>query len=793
MKIAKLKLFKYFILVFFFLFLFGAYNANFQGPDDGYFQYTASVVEDGDLNLINQFYRDGKYISKTYNLPDPHYYGGVILWVPFYAYAKIIYSLSSKFNFTIDEVNRLTRCAMSFSTIVFGFLVIFFTYRFLRIFFSNIIAVCSLLAILFGTPFFYYMLYKPGNGNIISCLFSILLIWFSSCMINMKKAHWFLYGAFFSICVTVKMDLWFPMLFIFPLFSYLCVLKKINWKNGIYFLFGFGAIVGLRLINAYLKYDTLRLEELRYLIPTNLKTHYFFNGLFSPYRGILYTSPILYICLTGFIIIAINNLKNLKIKNVKKMMLNDFFSLILTFYAIIKIFVIGFDFPEEDFSSARFLITEFSIFAFLYARVLHGRRIIIKYLIVIISVLFVFWNLLLTSETMTGLDWVYISGAPPLGIRINVFKQTLSKLFFLKDLNLKLKFCLPLVLFFLAAILYMEKKFAKRILPSFWYKEEKNGLRTGFSLFAIYSFIGIIVVTLLNVYNNKRNVEKLKADGFFENAVVIAPSDYEQGDFYIARLELMQYYALKGRFDMYNKIRLYKDKYFRKKDTFGMYSNEAFIAYDVPGVFCREKKSYDKAIGCFNTSILLDPNDTDAYMNLGEIYSALNEEDKAIDCFQKVNRINPGFIHSYLWLGKIYSKRGNDDEAIKLFQRVTQINPSRAEAYLCLGNIYYKKGIYNKAIFNLEEAIHADFTSTYLYRELARLCEINGDYDKAIKYLRKSLQYDAGNTEIYYNLGNVYSRTKNIRSALEQASVLRKLKRIDLAESLVRIIEKNKK
>jgi hypothetical protein len=303
MKIPKLKTFKYFMLIFFFLFLFVAFDTNFHGPDEPvYLGYTASVVDDGDLNVITHFFRTGKYISKTYNLPDPHYHGGVLFWIPFYAYAKFMHFLADKYDITdlpVYGLARLTKCAMSFSTVVFAFLVILLTYRMSRIFFSSATSFWSAAAIFLATPFFYYTLYKPGNANIVACLFSVISIWFCSYMVSMKKTHWFLYGVFFSICVTVKLDLWLQALFILPLFITLIFLKQINWRNGIYFIFGFIPIFILRAINAYLKYGTLRIEESRFLVPSNLKSFYLFNGLFSSYRGILYTSPVYYICLLG--------------------------------------------------------------------------------------------------------------------------------------------------------------------------------------------------------------------------------------------------------------------------------------------------------------------------------------------------------------------------------------------------------------------------------------------------------------------------------------------------------------
>ncbi|MDD4895049.1 MAG: hypothetical protein PHW54_07050, partial [Candidatus Omnitrophica bacterium] len=95
----KAKKTVFFVIAFIFLYLFFVYDINFHGPDEPiYYAYTASIVDDGDFNIINQINlnQSNSYISKTNNLPDFHSYGAVVLWAPFYAYAKFAYFLADK-------------------------------------------------------------------------------------------------------------------------------------------------------------------------------------------------------------------------------------------------------------------------------------------------------------------------------------------------------------------------------------------------------------------------------------------------------------------------------------------------------------------------------------------------------------------------------------------------------------------------------------------------------------------------------------------------------------------------
>lgn len=454
-----------------FLYFFITFDINFHGPDEPiYFAYTASVVEDGDLNAINQFYRPSKFVSKTYNLPDPRNHGGVILWVPFYLYAKVIYCLANKLNLTsltMEGCERLTKCALSFSTVVFGFLIILLSYKSLRVFFSNKISVLSIFAIFLGTPFFYFMLFETGNANIIACLFSVLLIWFCSCMLNMKKLHWFLYGIFFSVCVIVKVDLWLHLVYIILFFSALCALKRIVWRNGICFVFGFIFLFAFRVINGYLKYGMFHMEEFRF------SPAYPFDGLFNSFRGIFYTSPILYTCLLGSVFVLINVVKKNKIKNVEIKERNMFF-LALTAYLFVKLFFIRNVFMQEDLSM-RLLIVDFPILVLLFAIVLKNSRKYFGYIIGILSGFFVFWNLLIISEYMVEIDWTYITEMPGIIMRVYTLKYVLRLLFHMNDLNLKLKLFAPLIVFAFGIGVYAKLKFRKSMDYKFGYiKNEKS-------------------------------------------------------------------------------------------------------------------------------------------------------------------------------------------------------------------------------------------------------------------------------------------------------------------------------
>jgi hypothetical protein len=559
----------YFILpLLFFLYAFTVYKINFNGPDDPiYLAYTASIVDDGDFNVVNNiglhdhyYFPAGKiHVSETYNLADYHNHGGVVFWAPFYIYGKSVYYIADKLKFSLlNKYGRqqIIECAMSFSTAVFGFLVLLFTYSLCRAFFTSKIAFWSTFSLFLGTPFFYYMQCETGNANIIASLFSVLTIWFCVYAIDVrKKSHWLLFGLFLSICFTIKTDLWFQMVFILALLAILTINKQATLREGLYFLIGLAGGHIPKVINDYIKYGVFREGHLGLF---NLRDSYFFEQLFSSYRGFFYTSPVFYICVFGFLSLTIALIKNVRSADKDKM--RDTLLFVLSLYVLIKLFVISFRYAWGGGSAgARQLLTEFPVFALLFCRAFQGRKKYIRYFLGISSVILVFWNLIIVSEFIRNLDWKYIRVFPGLSVRVASLKEALKCLFEARSLDLKIALFLPLLLLFILIIFYIFKSL-KHNVSTFWHVSNQSR-RPAFKalvIFTIYLFVSYTVFTALNLYTNKINIEKLKQEDFFKEAKIIGPFEFEKRENIDSMDEMIKYFELKGDSERANKIRLEK-------------------------------------------------------------------------------------------------------------------------------------------------------------------------------------------------------------------------------------------
>ncbi|MDP2928055.1 MAG: tetratricopeptide repeat protein [Candidatus Omnitrophota bacterium] len=800
-----------------FLYFFFVFDVNFHGPDEPvYFGYTASLVEDGDLNIVNQVYFGyGKFVSETYNFPNLNNYGGVVLWLPFYTYAKSIYYIANKLNIKslIDEgYIRTAKCAMSFSTVIFGFLGIIFTYLFCRKFFSKKISTWSVIAIFLGTPFFYYTLFEVGNPNVISCLLLVISIWFCSDMMYMGRLQWFLYGLFFSVCTAVRTELLAQLLFIFSFFIILCALKKISWKNGLYFLCAFIPILVLNGINLYLKLGQGWFSQFLPW-PTRLRHAIWFDGFLNSFRGIFYTSPILYVCFLGFLLIMIKTLMDIKdiLGNITGN-LKNFFFIILSLYLILKLLFLNVAFsPGGDTLSGRMFLSEFPIFVLLFAHAIQKKYLRLP--ILILSPFLVFWNLLISSEFMTGLDWIYIEKTPSIIERVSVLKYVAYALFYVKDSVLKLKICLPLIMTIAGALLLF------RVLLRIWNIDAKNQNKyihfKLFYLFVIYLVGMFTVITALNMLNNKRNVEKMKADGFFKDIKIIKPSPDrpidEEEEIAYRWFKHAAYCALKGDINTLKQIKKAREKDFGRKVRSRLDAFPTRFSYYGLANFFKTTNRYKKAIQCYHDILKTDPNDFEAYISLGDIYNIIGEYEKAlvffnqalsfqpklaklyitvgniyysklgrldlaIDSFQKAILSDPTLYEAYQNLGDIYSDKGEYDKAIGYYQKAIEVNPTFFDVYLSLGGLYARIENHPKAIEYLQRALQIRPNSLDVYVILSDIYNKNGDYPKAIEYLNKAVQLKPNNADAYSNLGNIYSTQGNYPKAIEHLNKAIQLK-----------------
>ena len=100
---------------------------------------------------------------------------------------------------------------------------------------------------------------------------------------------------------------------------------------------------------------------------------------------------------------------------------------------------------------------------------------------------------------------------------------------------------------------------------------------------------------------------------------------------------------------------------------------------------CHNTGQTVKAIKAYQQALRINPDDADAWVNLGLTYSHADQTTKAIEAYQQALRINPDDAGAWYNLGTTYSHADQTAKAIEAYQQALRIDPDNAAAWYNLG------------------------------------------------------------------------------------------------------------
>ena len=83
-----------------------------------------------------------------------------------------------------------------------------------------------------------------------------------------------------------------------------------------------------------------------------------------------------------------------------------------------------------------------------------------------------------------------------------------------------------------------------------------------------------------------------------------------------------------------------------------------------------------EAGSCFQNAVRLKPDYAEAYLNMGNVLSALGREDDAIRCYRRALRLRPDLDLAATNLGTALTKQGDLEEALAFFLTVKECLPT---------------------------------------------------------------------------------------------------------------------
>lgn len=116
----------------------------------------------------------------------------------------------------------------------------------------------------------------------------------------------------------------------------------------------------------------------------------------------------------------------------------------------------------------------------------------------------------------------------------------------------------------------------------------------------------------------------------------------------------------------------------------------------------------DEAIECYCKVTKLDPENENAWFNMGKAYSRLKRFKKAKKCFREVVRMNPDNVSAWNNLGVSLRSMGKTKEAMDCYDAALKVNPEYKWAWNNKGIAYMILREYKKAARSFRKALEID-------------------------------------------------------------------------------------
>ncbi|MFZ2053996.1 MAG: sulfatase-like hydrolase/transferase [Candidatus Aminicenantales bacterium] len=181
----------------------------------------------------------------------------------------------------------------------------------------------------------------------------------------------------------------------------------------------------------------------------------------------------------------------------------------------------------------------------------------------------------------------------------------------------------------------------------------------------------------------------------------------------------------------------------------------------------------DEAIGIIQGIIATDPDITDAYFSIGNIYFQQKKFPEAIDYFKQVLGRKPDDTFAAINVALSYEGMGKFDEAENfLLDYLTKGFPD-SQFYFMLGNMNFLQKKYDKAIPYFEECISLNPDSAGSHNMLAAIYIIQDELGRATEQIQQAIQLNPRLSTVYYNQAQIYEKDGKLQEA--EAAYLKEL------------------
>ncbi len=187
--------------------------------------------------------------------------------------------------------------------------------------------------------------------------------------------------------------------------------------------------------------------------------------------------------------------------------------------------------------------------------------------------------------------------------------------------------------------------------------------------------------------------------------------------------------------------------------------------HNISGIQAFQSGQTAQAINEFQKALTANPNDANAYYNLGMSYSTLAKQtknqqwsDQAEQLYRQAISLNGQHAEAHRALASHLVETGREQYAFDLLQQWQQRNPGQTQPLVEQARLYQEYGDNRRASDLLTDALKIDSNCKVALQALGHVRETQGQYQLALENYLRVLQLDPQQTDVANQVARLQTR-----------------------------------
>jgi tetratricopeptide (TPR) repeat protein len=189
---------------------------------------------------------------------------------------------------------------------------------------------------------------------------------------------------------------------------------------------------------------------------------------------------------------------------------------------------------------------------------------------------------------------------------------------------------------------------------------------------------------------------------------------------------------------------------------------------------------FDISLYAYESYIELNPNNSDGYYRLGELFEANGKLREAERSFRKSIEVDGMNSVAHKVLGYFLTRKNQIQEAISVLQKAVELAPKDAQAHTYLGDALFMNAQKNEGINSFRKALDLDKGDVEIHQHLIKMLVSNSQVNDALTESQKALRNRSYTSQDYKDLVLIFIDNNHYTEGI---SFLRKIIKLNKGDA----------